>query len=223
MALNYAARFPAKVARLVIAGARIDIDARESVAATSARLMPLSVFGDIVDLGDGRVLGRHALRYWNATLFDSATIRQILQVPAADARQLEARFNEWYAWTLDLPGSYYLEVVKWLFMENRLAKASFVALGRRLDLSRVTTPVFLLAGLHDEVVAQEQLFATERLIGTQRNRITKLVADSGHLGLFMGHRTITEAWPAVAQWLADPLPRSRSPHVATGRRKGKRL
>ncbi|MCP4382483.1 MAG: alpha/beta fold hydrolase [Hyphomicrobiales bacterium] len=206
MALAYAARFPAKVTRLVIVGAPIDIDAGESVAATGARMMPLSLFRDIVDLGDGRVLGRHALGYWDAAAFDSTTIRQILQIPAADSRQLEERFEEWHAWTLDLPGTYYLEVVEWLFMENRLAKANFVALGHRLDLSNVTTPVFLLAGLHDEVVAQEQLFATEGLVGTKQDLITKRVVDSGHLGLFMGHQTMREAWPAVARWLVASPP-----------------
>jgi len=209
-ALTYTARFPAKVAHLVIAGAPIDTSVGETAAVKAARTMPFSVFRDIVDLGRGRVLGEHALRYWNASTVDKAKIQKDLQLPTPPPPELEARFRNWHAWTVDLPGTFYLQVVRWLFMENRLATAKFVALGHALDLSKFAVPTFLLAGRRDEVVALPQLLAAEHLIGTRPDAVTKLVVDSEHLGLFMGKRTLKEAWPVVARWLSSPAARGRS-------------
>jgi poly(3-hydroxyalkanoate) synthetase len=204
MALAYSARFPAKVARLVIAGAPIDTSVGETAAVKAARTMPFSVFRDIVDLGRGRLLGEHALCYWDARTLDTATIQKDLQLRRAPPRELEERFRNWHRWTVDLPGTFYLQVVQWLFVENRLATGKFVALGHALDLSKLTVPTFLVAGRQDTVVALPQLMAAERLIGTRPDAVASLVIDSEHLGLFMGKRTLKEAWPGVARWLSSP-------------------
>jgi hypothetical protein len=68
-------------------------------------------------------------------------------------RMLIALFREWYARPIDLPGTYYLQVVQWLFKDNQLATGRFAALGRLIDLSRVSCPIFLLAAHNDEIVA----------------------------------------------------------------------
>ena len=43
-------------------------------------------------------------------------------------------FDSWYENPLDLPGRWYLQAIRELFKENRLAKGEFVGLGRRLNL-----------------------------------------------------------------------------------------
>ena len=122
MALIYAARFPQKVRKLVLAGAPIDIAAGESALSRRAKDTPLTVFKDLVARGDGRVPGRQLLQCWIQETLESEAIGQLLQVSksvtALEFRRLEARFREWHAWTLDLPGTYYLEVVERLFKEN---------------------------------------------------------------------------------------------------------
>ena len=68
MALLFAARFPEKVRRLVLAGAPVDIAAGESYLSRLAADAPLTAFESLVDLGKGRVLGRHALNAWGSAL-----------------------------------------------------------------------------------------------------------------------------------------------------------
>jgi poly(3-hydroxyalkanoate) synthetase len=213
MALAYAARFPGKVRKLVLAGAPIDVDAGESDMSRRAASVPLSVFRQLVKTGGGRILGQRALKIWGPAELDEAAIRQALQLPErglnARLSQLEARFRQWYAGTLDLPGTYYLEVVERLFKRNQLAKGDFVALGHRIDLAAVRVPVFLLAADGDDVVVPAQLFAIEGRIGTPTHSIKKAVAPCGHLGLFMGATTLTHTWPDIARWLAEPAPTGR--------------
>jgi poly(3-hydroxybutyrate) depolymerase len=215
MALMYAARFPHKVRRLVLAGAPIDIAAGKSKLSELARNTPMTIFRELVRLGDGRVRGSHALQLWDPGSFDGEAIARMLQprdqVGSAGFRRLEARFRAWYEWTVDLPGTYYLQVVQRLFKENQLAAGRFVALGRRLDLRAVRIPMLLLAARDDEIVAPAQIFATERLVGTPCGRLRRIVVPSGHLGLFMGRTVLDEIWPAVVQWL------DASPDTSTGR------
>lgn len=203
MALLFAARFPAKLRRLAIAGAPVDINAGASDLSRMAIATPLEAFDELVSLGGGRMMGRRLREMWTSPRPDSAAIRALLEVEGtgAESDKLEARFCEWDSWTLDLPGRFYLQVVDWLFKQNRLVKGSFVALGRPANLKDIQLPVYLLAGLHDDLVAPEQLFATARRIGTPRDHIEVASEPCGHLGLFMGARTVPKAWSRIGRWL----------------------
>jgi poly(3-hydroxyalkanoate) synthetase len=213
MALIYAGRFPQKVRRLVIAGAPVDL-AVDSAISIAAKTVPLSVFEDLVALGESRLLGQRMLGLWGWRELDSAAIQEILQLPGDEESRLaqarEARFRVWNATTVDLPGTYYLEVVQWIFRENRLAEGRFVALGKRIDLSAIHQPIFLLAAREDEFVAPDQVLSTARLVGTaDRDRREAVVAGS-HVSLFMGQRTLTDTWRRIAGWLNARLPSGRS-------------
>ena len=156
LALMYAARFPAKVRRLVLVGAPVDIAAGQSRLTQLAANMPIAMVHELLRLGDGRVLGSMALELWRAQAMSDDAVCRTLQaeIGMSEAGQARlARFRDWDAWTVDLPGTYYLEVVERLYKENRLANGDFVALGKRLDLKAVTVPIFLLAAQDDDVVA----------------------------------------------------------------------
>src|SRR6202171_5844605 len=169
LSLVYAGRFPAKVRKLVVAGAPVDVAARQSRLSAIAEATPLVMFQSLVNLGDGRVIGRNIAKFWGSDP-DASDIRESLQtvqpIGSSQFTQLEATFKNWNSWTIDLPGTYYLEVIEKLYTRNELAGGSFVALGQKIDLSRLRLPMYLLAGSADEVVAPEQLLAVERLGGT---------------------------------------------------------
>jgi poly(3-hydroxyalkanoate) synthetase len=206
LSLVYAGRFPAKVRKLVMAGAPVDIAARQSRLSAIAEATPLIMFQSLVNLGDGRVIGRNLAKFWrNGT--DPNDIRESLQtlqpIGSPEFTRLEAVFKNWNSWTIDLPGAYYLEVVEKLYKRNELASGSFVALGQKIDLSRLRLPMYLLVGSADEVVAPEQLLAVERLVGTQPKYLRHEVAPCNHLGLFMGRRTLEEYWPRIVRWMKE--------------------
>jgi poly(3-hydroxyalkanoate) synthetase len=204
LSLVYAGRFPGKVRKLVMAGAPVDVTARQSGLSATAEATPLNMFQSLVDFGDGRVIGRSLAKFWgNDTGADA--IRESLQtsqpIGSSEFTQLEAIFKHWNSCTMDLPGKYYLEVVEKLYKRNELAAGSFVALGQRIDLTRLRLPIYLLAGNADEVVAPEQLLAVERLVGTQSKYLRHEIAPCNHLGLFMGKRTLEENWPKIVRWM----------------------
>jgi poly(3-hydroxybutyrate) depolymerase len=208
LSLVYAGRFPGKVRKLVMAGSPVDIAARQSKFSAMATATPLNIFQGLVDSGEGRVLGRNVAQLWgNDTGADN--IRESLQtaepVGSPQFMQLQAVFKTWNAWTMDVPGTYYLEVVEKLYKLNQLAAGSFVALGQQIELSRVRIPTYLLAGSADDVVAPEQVFAVARLTATPREHLRHEIAPCNHLGLFMGKQTLERCWRNIAGWMREPI------------------
>lgn len=207
MSLLYAARFPMKVRKLVLAGAPIDIAAGQSGLSALVDASPLALFQELVQLGDGRVLGHKVLNLWGPEILDPEDIHQLLQTPepigSPAFAKLEAIFRAWHAWTVDLPGTYYLEVIERLYKRNELATGHFVALGQTTDLANVRAPLFLLAARDDELVAPAQLLATERLVDTPPHKIRKQMVPCRHVGLFTGKAILNEYWPRIARWIAE--------------------
>ena len=214
MALVYAARFPGKVRKLVLAAAPVDTKAAPSVLSTLANGTAMEVFQEIVRLGDGLVVGSRVLKLWGPGAVETEEIRQLLESEESHGSsgfaRLEAAFRDWYAWTVDLPGRYFLETVEKLYKRNEIAAGTFEALGSRINLKQIEAPLFLLAAGHDELVTPPQLFAVERLVGTPPHHIRRLSADCRHLGLFMGKRVLHEIWPDIVDWLIKPATIARN-------------
>jgi poly(3-hydroxyalkanoate) synthetase len=205
MSLLYAGRFPAKVRKLALAGAPIDIAAGQSGLSALVEASPIALFHELVNLGDGRVLGHKVLKFWGPETVASKDIHEMLQtdepIGSAAFTKLEAIFRRWHAWTVDLPGTYYLEVTEKLYKNSEIAAGQFVALGKRIDLADMRAPIFLLAASEDELIAPAQLFATEHLVGTPAHNIRKAMAPCRHAGLFMGTTILHEYWPAIVRWI----------------------
>src|ERR1700681_1892708 len=77
LSLVYAGRFPAKVRKLVMAGAPIDIAARQSRLSAIAEATPITLFQSLVDLGGGRVIGHYVAKFWGNDT-DASNIRESL-------------------------------------------------------------------------------------------------------------------------------------------------
>ena len=214
LSLMYAARFPRKVRKLVLAGAPIDIAAGRSSLSQAVATTPPELFQKLVTLGEGRVLGRQRFEAWCPAAPDAEGLRDILQSPETtdveSFAHLRSRFDVWHRAVLDLPGRYYLQAVEQLFRANELAAGRFIALGQRLDLSAVRTPIHLLVAQRDELVAPEQALATDRLVGTPRKHRTTSVVPCVHLSLFMGREVLGHTWPRIAAWLTHETTSVRS-------------
>ena len=81
-------------------------------------------------------------------------------------------------------------------------RAPFVGLGRTLSLRAITCPTYLLAGAADDITTPEQVLDAAKYIGTPKDRVVRKTVPGGHIGLFMGARTLKENWPPIAQWIA---------------------
>lgn len=202
----YACLFPQKVASLVLAGAPIDTDAGDGPIKKLAHEMPLSFYKDMVASGGGRMLGQYMLAGWKDMHPGAQYVGKFIDLYAhlEDKCYIQRteQFERWYENPIDLPGRYYIQAIQLLFKENRFAKGAFIGLGRKLSLGDITCPTYLLAGEADDITTREQVFAAEDLIGTPKDKIVKQLVPGGHIGLFMGSRTLKDTWPDISAWIA---------------------
>jgi polyhydroxyalkanoate depolymerase len=206
MSAMYAARFPHKVASLVLAGSPIDTDAGDGPIKRMAHASPMSFYEELVAMGDGLMRGHFMLSGWKNMHPEQHYFGEYVDLyehidDPAYLRKEEA-FANWYEHPIDLPGRWYLQTIQQLFKENRLAKGTFVALGHTLNLKTITCPVYLLAGEADDITTPEQVLDARKYLGTHAAQITSRTVPGGHIGLFMGSRTLKDAWPEIAKWVA---------------------
>ena len=207
MSAMYAARFPHKIATLVLAGAPIDTDAGDGPVKHIAHQYPPSFYEGLVALGGGLMRGKIMLLGWKGMHPAQHYIQEYIDLyehidDPVYLRKAEA-FASWYENPIDLPGRFYLQTIVQLFKENRLAKGMCVGLGRQLELKNITCPTYLLAGDSDDITTTEQVLDAEKYLGTPKNMIEKAVIPGGHVGLFMGSRSLSDTWPGIARWIAS--------------------
>ena len=203
----YACRFPQKVASLVLAGAPIDTDAGNGPIKKLAHELPLSVYEEMVTLGEGRMLGKFMLAGWKnmhpGVQYGGKFLDLYAHIEDSSYIARTEKFERWYENPIDLPGVYYLQAIKLLFKENRFGKGEFTALGETLSLKNVTCPAYLLGGASDDITTKEQVFAAEHLLGTPKDKIKRNLVPGGHIGLFMGSKTLKDTWPGIARWINE--------------------
>lgn len=207
LATMYAARFPHKVNKLVIAGSPIDTSAGKGTIKEYARKYPFEFYEELVAAGGGLLRGDYMLEGFKSLHPEKQYFDKYVElyehIDEPDYVHRFEDFERWYEYTINLPGKWYLQVVKDLFRENRLFKGEFEALGKKLNLKDIRCPMYMLAGEKDDITPKEQVFSAEQRVGTEKGQIRKATAKGGHIGLFMGSTPLRENWPEIAKWLAS--------------------
>ncbi len=203
----YAAKFPKKVNTLVLAGAPIDTDAGQGAIKKFAHTYPQYFFDELVSINGGLMRGDYILNGFKSMHPYKHYLEKYADLylhvdDDAYIKRFES-FERWYEHTIDLPGRFYLQAVSDLFRYNKLFKGDFIGLGRRLDLHDISCPVFLLGGKSDDITPPEQVLNAANVLGTDKKEIKKMTVESGHIGLFMGSKTLRIAWPKIAKWINE--------------------
>ena len=205
MSAMYASRFPGRVRSLVLAGAPIDTNAGNGPIKQMAHQLPMSTYRELVAVGGGRMRGKVMLAGWKNMHPEEQYLKKYLDLYEHIADKCYVarteRFERWYENAIDLPGRYYLQAIEELFKANRFAKGEFIGLGRKLSLKDIKVPLYLLAGEADDITTKEQVFEAEHLVGTPHSAIVKKLTPGGHIGMFMGSKTLTETWPEIGHWM----------------------
>jgi len=226
LATIYAALNPERINSLTIAGAPIDFHAGEPVIGDCLNwLAPagdLHFYEALVAAGGGVLKGRHMLSGFVMIQPGAEVSRQLELLSHLDDREHVARYREfedWFKYTQDIPGRFYLWIVEHLFCDNALIDGELQVGGRTVDLGVLDMPLHLLAGAADHITPPDQVFALADYVSTPPDRVLRRISTGGHLGLFMGHESLAEHWPPlVERVLQESLPArpARRPRAAAG-------
>jgi poly(3-hydroxybutyrate) depolymerase len=204
LATIYAALAPERINTLTIAGAPIDFQVGEPViGAVLAGLAPggdLRFYEALVASGGGVLRGEHMLSGFMLIGPGAEVSRQLdLLAHVDDAAYVDRYriFEDWFKHTQDIPGPFYLWIVRHLFSRNELIRGELEVRGSRVDLARLEMPLNLLAGATDHITPPDQVFALASYASSVD--VTRRVSAGGHLGLFMGHEALSEHWPPLLE------------------------
>ena len=204
LATIYAAAAPERVNTLTLAGAPIDFHAGEPVIHEVLRqLAPdgdLGVYEALVAAGGGVLKGEYMLAGFVMIQPGAEISRQFELLRKLGDEHYVARYTEfedWFKHTQDIPGEFYLWIVRNLFRDNALMRGTLEVLGEPIDLSRLDMPLNLLAGATDHITPPDQVFAIAEQASTPDELIRREITPGGHLGLFMGHEALREHWPPL--------------------------
>jgi poly(3-hydroxybutyrate) depolymerase len=204
LAATYAALYPDRVNTLTLAGAPIDFHAGEPVIhEVLRRLAPggdLRCYEALVAAGGGVLKGEQMLAGFIMIQPGDEISRQLdllqnLDDPSHVARYRE--FENWFKHTQDIPGAFYLWIVRHLFRDNALVRGTLRLRDRQVRLANIDMPLNLLAGATDHITPPDQVFAIAPLVLTPPELVHRNVTTGGHLGLFMGHEALHEYWPPI--------------------------
>ena len=206
LAVVYAGLHPDQVNTLTIGGAPIDTHVGQSAIQEWTRMLArrneLGVYRALVRAGGGVQRGEHQLTGFKL-LEPGAEIERLMGLLAnirdPDYVTRHIDFTNWFEWTQDLPGAFYLWIIEHLFVHNELARGELVVGGERVNLSAIDCPIFLLAGTKDHITPPEQVWALADLVSTPTQHVARELVDAGHLGLFMGRAALAEHWKPIAE------------------------
>ncbi len=214
LATIYAALAPERVNTLTIAGAPIDFHAGEPVIHEVLRwLAPggqMRFYEALVAFGGGVLKGRHMLSGFIMIQPGAEISRQLeLLCHVSDAQHVARyrEFEDWFKHTQDIPGKFFLWIVRHLFLGNELIGGTLGIGGRLVKLDKLEMPLYLLAGAADHITPPGQVFAIADHASTPADQVRSRLCSGGHLGLFMGHEALADHWPPL---LADILVHSRA-------------
>ncbi len=205
MSSLYAARFPADVASLVLAGSPIDTQAGAGAIKEFADDLPPSFYEELVASGGGLLKGAYMLEGFKSLHAEKQYVEKYVDlyehIDDPDYVKRTENFERWFEYTISLPGKWYLQVVQQLFHDNLFVKGKFTGLGNTLNPKDIKCPLYLLAGAQDDITPKEQVFNAAQYFGTHKTHVVEELAQGGHIGLFMGNRALEKNWTKIAGWL----------------------
>ncbi|CAM5217829.1 Poly(3-hydroxybutyrate) depolymerase OS=Castellaniella defragrans OX=75697 GN=HNR28_002438 PE=4 SV=1 [Castellaniella defragrans] len=124
------------------------------------------------------------------------------------------RFYDEYNAVLDMPANYYLDCIRIVFQEFRLAQGTWEIDGHQVEPAAIRkTALLTIEGERDDISGQGQTHAAQDLCSGlapgMKERMT--VKNCGHYGIFAGSQWRTKICPRVAAFI-----RGHEPQVASG-------
>ncbi|PLZ01488.1 polyhydroxyalkanoate depolymerase [Burkholderia sp. WAC0059] len=139
---------------------------------------------------------RHAASHWDF-------YKSLLRGDEEDA-EAHRRFYDEYNAVLDMAAEYYLETIRIVFQEFRLAEGTWDVAGERVRPQDITrTALLTIEGELDDISGSGQTHAAHDLCSSipEQNRHRLTVEKSGHYGIFAGRRWRTIIYPQLRDFI----------------------
>lgn len=199
--LCFASLYPERVKNLVTMVTPVDFHTPDNVLSLWARELDVDLMVDTLGNVPGELLNWSflSLKPFRLTGQKYVDMADILEDPVKTKNFL--RMEKWIFDSPSQAGEAYRQFIKWFFQENRLIQGGLEIGGKKVELSRITMPVFNIYATEDHLVPPDASIALEKYVGSKD--YTPFAFKGGHIGIYVSGRAQKEIPTAVAKWLKD--------------------
>ena len=199
----FAAMHPEKVNNLVTMVTPIDFKTPDNVLSKWVQELDVDLMVDTVGNVPGELLNWSflSLKPFRLTGQKYLDMAEILEDPAKLKNFL--RMEKWIFDSPDQAGEAFRQFIKWFYKENRLINGNLEIGGHKVNLSRITMPVFNVYATEDHLVPPAASIALEKYVGTKD--YTTMAFKGGHIGIYVSGRAQKEIPVGVADWLKSRM------------------
>lgn len=107
-------------------------------------------------------------------------------------------------WIFDSPaiaGKVYEEYITRWYQRNEIMKGKYDVNGRKVDFSRITMPVLVLAAEKDHITPPDAVLPFFKAIPSKDKKM--LMSDKGHIGLTVSRSSHKKIWPEAVKWIVE--------------------
>lgn len=167
---------------LTIAGSPIDFHIGNGFLTRLVKDTPYDVYQYIVNMNMGIMPGLYMLYGWKSMNFKDRYFWDYIDILKSYDNENKLKkikkFREWYEYTQDISGEWYLWCIKNLFKENRLSEL--------YNLDYINCDVNIIVGTNDNITLPEQSLALKRYVIKTNDYF---IENVGHIGVFMSSKS----------------------------------
>jgi polyhydroxyalkanoate synthase len=201
--LCFAAMHPERVRNLVTMVTPVDFQTPDNVLSQWVQHLDVDLMVDTLGNVPGELLNWSflSLKPFRLTGQKYLDMADMLEDPVKLKNFL--RMEKWIFDSPDQTGEAFRQFIKWFYQENRLVRGSLEIGGQKVDLGRVTMPVFNVYATEDHLVPPAASIALEKSVGTRD--YTTMAFKGGHIGIYVSGRAQKEIPRGVADWLKQRM------------------
>ncbi|MCK4533883.1 MAG: class III poly(R)-hydroxyalkanoic acid synthase subunit PhaC [Syntrophobacterales bacterium] len=124
------------------------------------------------------------------------------------------RMEKWIFDSPDIPGETFRQFINDCYKKNLLIQNKMELGGHRVDLKKITMPLFNIYGKFDHLVPPEACERTTKAVGSRDTEDVRL--DTGHIGIYVSSKVQKEFAPRISNWLKE---RDKPEKESPGRKK----
>jgi polyhydroxyalkanoate synthase len=111
------------------------------------------------------------------------------------------RVEKWLGDTPPIPGELFKQWIKDIYQENLLIQNKMYVGGKRIDLAKITMPIFIQIAVGDHLVSPECSMPLYYAVGSQDK--TLRIYPTGHVGMIASSYSQKQILPELSQWLKE--------------------
>ena len=109
--------------------------------------------------------------------------------------------NYWANDFVGMPGRFFTQLTRELYMQNKLLTGELRVQGRRVELRNIHHPLLVVAASHDNIVPPRAAQALMYAVSSQDKEYVEV--RGGHISVFSGRQAHAVLWPKLDTWVTE--------------------